>query len=208
MQSDFSNTFPLRSGRVHEVCGPASAGFSAISVGYENSSVLWIHEKWRAETVNPVGLNGFFDPSKLLFAHVKDHAEGLAVMEEALRDGVISCVIFELHKPLSLTAGRRLQLAAKEGDTTGICIIQEDMGSNAAETRWHCAPVFASDESDGDSTHQIWKLKKNKSGTLGTWYVQWDQATRRLHMVSPAGKRSDSAQISGRGPVFAHAEAK
>ena len=108
--------------------------------------------------------------------------------EEALRSGAVALVIVSLTKPLGLTEGRRLQLAAKEGKSIALALIPEGMGSNAAETRWRCIPHFDADDRAGDSTLQRWELIKNKSGTLGVWYVRWDRASRRLAMVSPAGK--------------------
>lgn len=129
-----------------------------------------------------------FDPGKLLLASARDQTGVLAVAEEALRSAAVSLVVMELDKPLGLTAGRRLQLAAEAGKTTGLCIIPEGSGSNAAETRWHCTPVFDPD----DSTLQRWQLTKNKSGTLGDWDVRWDAETRRIIMVSEAGKRPGS----------------
>ena len=90
----------------------------------------------------------------------------------------------ELNAPLDLTAGRRLQLAAKTGRSLGIALIPEGMGSNAAETRWQCAPVF----DPQDSTLQRWELIKNKSGTLGVWNVRWSASSRRINVVSEARK--------------------
>ena len=181
MTSDLSTYFPLRKARVHEVCGPGSLSFSAVVAAQTNDSVFWIREVWRPEVLNPVGLSTYIDPSKLLIAQVKDQTDGLAVMEEALRDGNLSLVVIELGEPISLTAGRRLQLAAKAGKTVGLCRIPEGVGSNAAETRWHCSPIFDRD----DSTLQRWELIKNKSGTLGAWHVRWNTASRSLHVASP-----------------------
>ncbi|WP_425454433.1 ImuA family protein [Litoreibacter meonggei] len=181
MTSDLSTYFPLRKARVHEVCGSGSLSFSAIVAAQACDCVFWIREAWRPEILNPVGLSDFFDPSKLLIAQVKDQTEGLAVMEEALRDGNLSHVVMELGEPLGLTEGRRLQLAAKAGKTIGLCRIPEGMGSNVAETRWHCTPILDRD----DSTLQRWELIKNKSGTLGAWHVRWNTASRSLHMASP-----------------------
>jgi len=189
MRSDLDLWFPLRNARVHEACGPAAYGFAIFSVTQTQANVLWIREAWRAEVINPVGMSAFCDPSRLLIGQVRDQTEGLAVMEEALRDGVLPLVIMELSQPIGLTAGRRLQLAAKAGKTTGLCLIPEGMGSNAAETRWHCTPVFDL----GDSTLQRWQLIKNKTGTLGVWHVRWDTTSRRLCVVSSAGERPGSS---------------
>jgi protein ImuA len=181
MTPDLFTDFPLRKARVHEACGPGALSFSVVAAAQAVGGIFWIREAWRSEVMNPIGLSAFIDPSKLLVAQVKDQTEGLAVMEEALRDGNLSLVVIELSEPLGLTEGRRLQLAAKAGKTVGLCRIPEGMGSNAAETRWHCAPVFDHD----DSTLQRWEITKNKSGTLGIWYVRWNTASRRLHVASP-----------------------
>jgi len=157
------------------------------------SGLLWLRESWRPELINPLGLADYFDPARLLLAQTRDQTDTLAVAEESLRDGALPLVVIELSAPLSLTAGRRLQLAAKDGKTTGLCLIPEGMGSNAAETRWHCAPVF----DPSDSTLMRWEIIKNKSGTLGAWHVRWNRASRRLDLVSPAGKRPGPAGAPG-----------
>ena len=190
MSQDLAAHFPLRQARVHEVHGRSSLGFAAISAAHKQAGVLWIRQSWRSDSLNPVGLMPFCDPSKILLAQANDQMEGLAVMEEALRDGSLATVVIELDKPLDLTAGRRLQLAAKTGDTTGLCIISEGMGSNAAETRWQCDPVF--DPERADSTLMRWSLMKNKSGILRDWYVCWNphhpNQANRLAVVSPPGQ--------------------
>ncbi|MEP3345791.1 MAG: hypothetical protein ABJN34_13285 [Litoreibacter sp.] len=179
MTSDLFSYFPLQPTRVHEVCGAGAFSFAAIAAGESKGDVLWIRQAWRAEVLNPVGLSPYLDPSKLLIAQVKDQAEGLAAMEEALRDGSLSLVVIELSEVLGLTAGRRLQLAAKAGKTTGLCCIADGLGSNAAETRWQCSPVLDVD----CSSLQRWELVKNKSGALKAWHVRWCTASRRLNVA-------------------------
>ena len=148
------------------------------------NNLLWVREGWQSHTVSAVGLADYIDPSRFLLARTKDQTETLAVVEEGLRDGNVSLVVMELTAPLDLTAGRRLQLAAKAGHSTGLCLIPEGMGSPAAETRWHCSPLPDPESAPEDSTLQRWALIKNKSGTLGVWNVRWDQSARRLIVVS------------------------
>lgn len=179
MPTDLFDSFPLRKARVHEACGPGATVFAAFCASGTAGQVMWIRPAWSTATLNPVGLGVFFDPARLLITQVRTQTEGLAAMEEALRDGALPLVVSELTEPLDLTAGRRLQLAARYGDSTGICLIPEGMGSNAAETRWRCAPVYG----PGDPTLQRWDLIKNKSGTDGAWHVRWDAAARRLRLV-------------------------
>ncbi len=187
MVSAFDQSFPLRPARTHEACGPGAMAFAAIAGARVARPILWIRESWRNEALTPVGLTGFFDPDRLLVAQAQSQIDALAVAEEALRDGAVALVVIELSQPIGLTPGRRLQLAAKAGRSTGLCLIPEGMGSNAAETRWHCAPLY--DERQADSTLMRWKLIKNKSGTLGAWDVCWSHTTHRLDVVSPVGER-------------------
>lgn len=195
MQSTLTNCCDLRRARVHEVGGPSAAVFAAIAAARAEGPVLWLREAWVAEMLNPLGLMPYLDPARLLLARPASQIDSLAAAEEALKDGAVPFVILEITRALDLREGRRLQLAAKAGGSTGLCIIPEGMGSNAAETRWHAAPVF--DPEATDSTLMRWEIKKNKSGTLGAWNVRWDSEARRLHVVSPAGFGPGSAGAPG-----------
>ncbi len=181
--SDFSAVYPLKSGRTHEVCG-AGAQFFAVAIAAQfEAQFLWVREQWRTEKLNPTGFVEFLSPEGLLTASAKNQNEVLAVAEESLRSGVVPLVVMELNNQLDLIAGRRLQLAAKTGESTALAIISEKMGSNAAETRWRCSPLF----DPNDSTLQRWELIKNKTGTLGVWNVRWSASSRRINVVSEAG---------------------
>ncbi|WP_339110003.1 hypothetical protein [Thioclava sp. GXIMD4216] len=141
----------------------------------------------------PQGMEAYGAPSDILLARPNSQTDALAVAEEALKDGVVPFIVLEITRPLDLREGRRLQLAAKAGGTTGLCIIPEGMGSNAAETRWRATPVF--DPAQEDSTLMHWEIIKNKSGTLGVWYVRWDPQTHHLHVVPPVGFQPGSAGL-------------
>lgn len=180
----FSASFPPLRARTHEVCGPGAYGFASAVMAQQEGHTIWVREHWDSQHLNPAGLVDFTDPARLTVCNTAKQVETLAVAEEALRSGAASLVVLILNAPIGLTEGRRLQLAAREGNATGVSLIRDGMGSNAAETRWHCQPVF----DPGGSTSQRWELIKNKSGTLGVWHVQWDPATRRIVMVPPAGK--------------------
>ncbi len=180
----FTDIFPLRRGRVHEACGASAYSFAFALAAQHKGAILWIKEKWQADQLNPSGLADFISPSEILVAQGKDQPEVLASAEEALRSGAVSLTLLELSKPLSLIAGRRLQLAAEAGQSTGLCLIQDGMGSNAAETRWQCEPLFGG----ADSTLQRWGIIKNKTGTLTSWDVRWDAKTRRVIVVSKTGE--------------------
>lgn len=163
--------------------------FALAMAGRITGAVLWVQPEHCAERLLPSAITHILDPSRLLIAQARTEVELLWASEEALRSGAVSIVIAAPQKPLSLTAGRRLQLAAEAGRTTGLMLIRDGMGSNAVETRWHCTPEW----NGGDSTLQRWHLNKNKSGTVGDWVVKWDEKARSVRVVSPAGQRCDSA---------------
>ena len=189
MMPDFHANFPPRKARTHEVCGPNALAFAFALGGQLGGTVLWVREAWQKGQLNPVGFEAYLPPHTLLLAQAKDQTDVLAVAEEALRSGAVSLVVMELSRPLGLTEGRRLQLAAQTGQATGLCVIPEGMGSNAAETRWHCAALFDPD----DSTLQRWQIIKNKSGTICAWDVKWDAKARRVIVVSKTAQRQGSA---------------
>jgi len=193
MTAAITDYFPLRQGRAHEVCGAGAYGFACALAGQLGGNVMWIREDWQPELLNPEGFLPFFDPRKLLFAKGQSQIDVLASGEEALSSGAVNLTVMELSKSIGLTEGRRLQLAAEAGKSTGLCIISEGMGSNAAESRWRCAPIFA----PADSTLIRWEIIKNKSGTLTGWDLRWDAETRRITVVSKAGQRPAPAHARG-----------
>ena len=171
--------YPLCARRVHEACGPGAVGFAVRTAAQMADAVLWLQEDWALARINPLGFEGL-DPARLILVRTQGQTDTLTVAEEALRDGGVGLVVLQLSAALSLTAGRRLQLAAAAGGAIGLCLIPEGMGSPAAETRWHCAPVF----DPVDSTRQCWTLTKNKAGKTGQWHVRWDAEARHVQVVS------------------------
>lgn len=176
---------PLLPARAHEATGPSAVAFAAIRCAEAGGAALWVRPGWRRELVFPDGLAALLPPERLLIAEAPREPDLLAVAEEALRDGATPFVVVEIERALSLREGRRLQLAARAGGATGLCLIPEGAGSNAAETRWRCTPVF--DPAPGaDSTLMRWEIIKNRSGTLRAWHVRWNGKAHRLDVVSPA----------------------
>ncbi|MFS8182027.1 ImuA family protein [Pseudovibrio denitrificans] len=189
MMTEFQDVFPLQKNRVHEACGPGAIGFAAMACGQDDMTVLWLQAGWQSEQLNPVGLMSFMSPKNLTLVQTESHKDLLACTEDGLRSGAVKLVVCELSQDLDLTAGRRLQLAAEEGGSTGILVIPEGAGSNATQTRWHCSPIFGGDhKTDKNLTLQHWRLIKNKSGTLSGWKVFWDAEAHRVIVVSKDGE--------------------
>ena len=168
--------FPPKAGRVHEVYGPGCYVFAAIACELMAGPAMWLSEASRPERLNPRGLLRYCDPDRLVLVNAPNHRDLLATTEEALRSNALTAVVCETSKALDLTAGRRLQLAAKRGGGLGLLLIPKGMGSAAAETRWHCHPQFAKD----DSTQMRWTIEKNKAGILTHWTLRWNDQNHEL----------------------------
>lgn len=174
---------PLRSGRMHEAYGPSAHSFALIMAASAQGSVLWLREAWQKVELLPEALCSFLPPERIILATPANPTDLLAVAEEALKDAAVHTIVLEVSSPLNLREGRRLQLAAQTGGGLGLCLLpNEAMGSNAAETRWHCLPLH--DTKQQDSTLMYWQTKKNKSATIGAWHVRWDEASHHIDMVA------------------------
>lgn len=185
-QQNFKHFFPLMAGRAHEIYGPARYAFAAMMAGQLNGPILWIRNRWQSEQLHPLGLAPFYNPARAIMVKCKDQFEILGTAEDALRSGAVNFVVAELPEDLDFRQGRRLQLAAKDGEIPGLFMVREGAGNNAAHTRWQCTPLF--DRSD--STLQRWSLIKNKTGTLGSWDVRWHAKTHRVIVVSETRERT------------------
>jgi len=183
-----ADLFDLHPRRVHEAEGRGRRAFALFQATRHPGPLVWVVPAHVPELPMLRGLpRGVGERLHLL--RPQNETDLLWCVEEALRAAPIALVIAEPEKPLSLTAGRRLQLAAEAGRTTGLMLIRQDAGSNATETRWACEPLASA----ADSTLHQWDLNKNKKGTLGRWVVNWNGASAAFHMVSEAGQRHQSA---------------
>lgn len=162
-------------------------GFAVMQAAMRQGLLIWIGSERTDARMMPPGIARFLDPERLVAVTARTSEDLLWAAEEALCAGVAGLVVAEPLRPLDLTAGRRLQLAAEAGGSTGLLLIRDGGGSPAAETRWAIRPL--PDPADPDSTRTAWSLIKNKKGTKGIWTVRWDDAARAVTVVPPAGER-------------------
>ena len=184
LQAGSNDPLHLLKGRVHEVEGRGRNGFALFQAARLAGPVFWIVLVHDRDRPMPAALPDSV-AERLHFIEARSETDLLWTVEEALRARPVSLVIATPQKPMSLTAGRRLQLAAEAGGTTGLMLIQAGRGSNAAETRWKCDPL----PSPPDSTRHRWILSKNKRGTTGIYDVSWNGTTAAVHLVAQAGER-------------------
>ena len=186
----------LAPARVHEATGRGRRAFALFQTARHSGPLVWILPAHAPEMPMLAGLpQGLGERLHLL--RPAGETDLLWCVEEALRAAPVGLVIAEPEKPLSLTAGRRLQLAAEAGRTVGLMLIREDAGSNATQTRWLCEPLASPQgHLDPDSTLHRWSRIKNKSGTCESWVVNWHGATAAFHLVPEARQRHEPAEPS------------
>ena len=175
---------------VHEIQGPAAAGFALhlLTSGLsEEECILWCVPEGRRDHLYGPGLwQAGIDPRRLVVAVCRDRDEMLWTVEEALKSGSVSAVVAQMDKnrsrgaagkPVDLTASRRLQLAAEAGGGLGI-ILSEGGGAlspSAAATRWRADPAPLSNALDR-SCWQIALLRVRGGAVPDTdWRVRVDR---------------------------------
>lgn len=176
---------------LHEVLAVdsgAAAGFCAgllARLAGGTGTVLWCRRGYGRRLYGP-GLAAFgLDPARLIVVRGRNATDVLWVMEEALRSGTLAAVLGEAEG-LSVTAARRLQLAAEGGATAALLLrAGDDESASPAVTRWRVAAAPASKAGGrpgvGWPRWRIDLLKcRSAAGAVAgprSWLVEWTDGT-------------------------------
>ena len=190
----------LPRGALHEVAGggvggDAAEGFSAALAARlidGRGPALWCLA--RGDLHGP-GLGVFgLDPDRLIVARARKSHDVLWAMEEGLRSGRPGAVLGE-PRALDLTAGRRLQLAARAGGVACLVLRADAAGTQAsvALTRWRvtAAPSEPPDDLPGLGAAR-WRvaLERCRGGVAQEWLLEWSHETRHLTVVPLLAERT------------------
>lgn len=198
-----ASAFPLpASGALHEVHAAGADGVAAnafalgLTAGLAGSRpVVWALQDMAAtEGGVPYG-PGLTEmglaPDRVLLVRARDAAALLAVGEEALRSPAVGAVVLSAWgeaRAFTLTAGRRLALAAQGGGGTILLVrVSAALAPSAAETRWRvrAAPsVPLEANAPGRPAFHAELLRRRRGGPPGTWIMEWDRERRSF--VDPA----------------------
>lgn len=202
----------LASNALHEVAGhgpevehgSAAALFAASLLARQNGPVLWVlsQRDLFAPALTDVGLS----MSRVLF--VEAGKQVLLAMEEGLAQKGLAGVIAELSGRLTLTASRRLQLAAERSGVTALLIRRSRRFDDpvlsepsAASTRWRiaCLPAgpplpHAPDVPGLGQTRWRLDLVRCRGGEPRSWVVETGDAQGGFHVVSDLGNRPAAAE--------------
>ena len=159
----------LALGCLHQIIGEADGAATALAALIAgrlaerlDRPILWLP---RGGDLHPPGLAAWSLPSRrLLIAEARSDSDRLWAMEEALRCPDLAGVVGELAD-LALTAGRRLQLAAEAGGTTGLALHPSAThAANAGTTRWRV--------SNRPGGRWLLNLERCRGGLPGEWEIR------------------------------------
>lgn len=153
-------------------------------------------------------------PESVLVVRVRDVVAMLAAGEEALKSGAVGAVMMTgwgEAKAMTLTASRRLALAARAGGSTAFVVRAAATAvPSAAETRWSVRAALSTALEAGAPGRPAFvvALTRSRQGAFpAEWTLEWDRESRAFrepasvsgHLVSvpvlgSAGARGDASE--------------
>lgn len=201
----------LKLGALHEAAGAgpdtehgaAAALFFAGILARLPGPVLWVQE--HADLFAPGLAAAGLHPDRVIYAEALKPDAVLQAMEEGLRQPGLAGVVGEIGGKLTLTASRRLQLAAEAAGTLALALRRSRRHDDpalaaptAAVTSWRIAalpsppPLPQSPDTPGlgPQRWQLELLRARGGGKKSIWIVEACDAEGRLGLVAHPGDGS------------------
>jgi protein ImuA len=206
----------LQLGALHEVAGggngalhgAAPALFVAGIAARTHGQVLWCLT--RPDLFAPALEQAGLASNRVVYVEAGDEAAVLTAFEEGLRHGGLGAVVGEVAR-LSMTASRRLQLAAEESGTIGLAIRRwrrqaeaADFGQpTAATTRWRVTALPSSPLPGAGVGRARWFLEliRCRAGECADFELEACDETGRLAVPADLVHRSSATPAWGRRAV-------
>jgi protein ImuA len=203
----------LALGALHEVAGggngaidgAAAALFTAGIAARARGKVLWCIT--RPDLFAPAFAQAGLLPDRVIYVEAGDEKSVLICFEEGLRHGGLAAVVAEVAL-LSMTASRRLQLAAESSSTIGIAIRRwrrpieaADFGQpTASVTRWRVSALPATQLPVPGVGRARWQLEliRCRAGESANFEVEACDAKGRLALPSNLVHGSGQKEIGRR----------
>lgn len=172
--------------RTHEICGPARHTLAMLIAAAAHGPIFWVAPAWHSDTLNPDGMRPLLQPQRFTFLTPTRAGDVLWTLEEVLRSGAVPLVVGDIPAPPSLTAVRRLHLAAETGAAEGpgapLCLLLTpgEGGAPGIETRWHMAPAHTPQA-------RAWHLERRRARTAppGFWTLRKKRGKITLSTSDP-----------------------
>ncbi|MHA6641825.1 ImuA family protein [Mesorhizobium sp. A623] len=185
--------------------GAAAALFAAGIAGRTIGKVLWCVT--RQDLFAPAVAQAGLSPGRVIYVEAGDENAVLACFEEGLRHGGLGAVVAEVAK-LSMTASRRLQLAAESSGAIGIAIRRwrrqadtTDFGQpTASVTRWRVSVLPSVPLPVPGVGRARWQLEliRCRAGESADFEVEACDAKGRIALSSAVVDRPQQKEIGRR----------
>jgi protein ImuA len=205
----------LALGALHEVAAggqdpaheAAAMLFAAGIAARLEGTVLWA---LKAPDLFAPGLAGAgLDPDRVIYAEAGDDRAVLLVMEEGLRHGGLAGVVGEVSR-LTLTASRRLQLAAERSGALALALRRhggpvDRIEPNAASSRWRIAALPSSHLPVPGLGRARWRVElvRCRGGNPASWELEACDAQGRLAVPAALADRPAAARPGPRRTLAA-----
>lgn len=140
-------------------------------------------------------------PTRVILASARSDADILAAMEEGLRHPVLACVVGEVGR-ISLTASRRLQLAAEKSGVTALILRTPQRKPAEASTepitaasRWRITVHPSAAHVIPEAGRARWQLEllQSRNGAAGQWIIEAPDAQGHFRLSSPVADGTAAA---------------
>ena len=167
----------LAVGTLHEIAGggngavdgAAAALFAAGIAARTKGKVLWCIT--RPDLFAPALAQAGLAPDRVIYVEAGDDKTVLACMEEGLRHGGLGAVVAEVAR-LSMTASRRLQLAAEGTQSIGIALRRWRRQTETADFgAGEACPIIVVATSATDKSRTAKLLEKRKDALVAMFYA-------------------------------------
>lgn len=203
----------LSLGSLHEVAGggnaavdgAAAALFAAGIAARSRGKVLWVVT--RRDLFAPALAQAGLAPDRVIHVEAGDERALLGCFEEGLRHGGLGAVVAETAH-LSMTASRRLQLAAEGSGTIGLAIRRWRRQADAAEfgqptasvTRWRISVLPSAPLPVPGIGRPRWRLElvRCRAGEGASFEVEACDDKGRIALFSEMADRSPQKEIGRR----------
>ena len=195
----------LATGALHEVAGggqgalhgAAAVLFVAGVLARMAGPVLWCLRQ--RDLFAPALAGAGLHPDRVIYAEAADEAGVMTVLEEGLRYGGLAGVVGEVSG-LSMTASRRLHLAAETSGTTAFAVRRWRNGSAAADygqptasiTRWRVTALPSTQVTAPGLGRPRWlvEMMRCRGAEGADWELEACDATGRLALPAEMADRS------------------
>ncbi len=184
---DLASLHEIAGGATGALHGAAAILFAAGIAARTSGQILWCIT--RPDLFAPALAQAGLDPDRIIIVEAGDEASLLACCEEGLRHGGLGAVVGEIAR-LSMTASRRLKLAAETSGTLALVIRRWkrdrdtfDFGQpTAAATRWRITALPSSPLPVPGVGRPCWRVEllRSQAGQCADFIVEACDETGRL----------------------------